>query len=215
MHAVGAYLVSLFQQIATLDVDLIILAVLIVCCIVVLESVSIFARKKRTETGIEAQTPTVSIDGSTACQVKHYVSTKQGLAGRPDALIIEDGYIIPVERKPLANKIRDRYVAQILVYMRLIEEFEGKRPPYGYLILGPKCRKFKIENSSQRQAWLQRLIDEMQAILHGGNCIPAPHSRKCCRCDVRDACAHCMQAHVIRVDTQAGATAANIRDPVK
>ncbi len=190
IDATITYVQRLFLQIATLDTNIILFAVLVVCCIVVLDSVNIFARKKRKETGIDQQTPTVSLDGSINAEARHYVSQRQGLAGRPDAIILEDGFIIPVERKPLANKIRDRYIAQVLVYMRLIEEFEGKRPPYGYLILGPKCRKFKIENSAERQAWLQKMIDEMQAILHGAAAVPAPHPRKCRRCDMREACVH-------------------------
>jgi CRISPR/Cas system-associated exonuclease Cas4 (RecB family) len=121
--------------------------------------------------------------------VRNYISEIQGLAGKPDALISEGGFIIPIERKPLARKVRDRYIAQLLVYMRLIEEFEGKKPPYGYLILGPNCRRFKIENSPDRQAWLQRLIDEMRGVLAGQATTPTPHPKKCRKCDVRHACA--------------------------
>jgi len=204
LQSVTSYFLGLFQQIAKLDTDLIVFAVLIVCSIVVLDSVRIFARKKRTETGIEAKIPTVSIDGSKTSAVRHYVSKRQGLAGRPDALIVEDGFLIPVERKPLANKIRDRYVAQLLVYMRLVEEFEGKRPPYGYLILGANCRKFKIDNSEKRQAWLQKMIDEMQGILHGAAAVPTPHPRKCRRCDVRDACAHRVDRDTVRIGQASG-----------
>lgn len=199
MSGAISYILKLFQQIATLDPDLILLAVLVVCCVVVLDSVSIFARRKRIETGIGVHTRTMSIDGSAGHEVRHYVSATQGLAGRPDAIILEEGHIIPVERKPLANKIRDRYVAQLLVYMRLIEEFEGRRPPYGYLILGAHCRKFKIENSAARQAWLQKMIDEMQAILHGARAVPTPHPRKCRRCDVRNACSYRSETHVFQI----------------
>ena len=112
-----------------------------------------------------------------------------GLAGRPDALISEEGYIIPIERKPLARKIRDRYVAQLLVYMRLVEEFEGRKPPYGYLILGPSARRFRIENSPERQAWLQKILDEMNAIMKGAAAKAEPHPKKCGKCDVKEVCA--------------------------
>ena len=72
--------------------------------------------------------------------------------------------------------------------MRLIEEFEGKKPPYGYLILGKNCRTFKIENSPERQAWLQKMLDEMRSIVEGAPAIPAPHPKKCKRCDVKESC---------------------------
>ena len=79
--------------------------------------------------------------------------------------------------------------------MRLIEEFEGKRPPYGYLLLGPKFRRIKIENSEERQKWLQTHIDQMRGILAGAAAKPAPHPRKCSRCEVRLICRHAMLAN--------------------
>jgi CRISPR/Cas system-associated exonuclease Cas4 (RecB family) len=103
-------------------------------------------------------------------------------------LIVEDGFSVPVERKPLAKKLRDRYVAQILVYMRLVEEFEGQKPPYGYLLLGPQCRRVKIQNSPERQAWLDTLLIEMRAVLEGGEAKAITHPAKCSKCDVRHRC---------------------------
>jgi CRISPR-associated exonuclease Cas4 len=179
---------NLIRDLAGLSTEVIGLAVIVVSGVIIFNAVSAYTRQRRQETGADQGSVTVSIDGSTTLGVRHYVSDMQGLAGRPDALISEGGFIIPVERKPLARKLRERYVAQILVYMRLVEEFEGKRPPYGYLILGPSCRKFKIENSPHRQAWLQKVIDEMQAILGGTPAKATPLPRKCRKCDVREAC---------------------------
>ena len=188
MQTITAYFTKLIKDLSALDTDLIILAILIVCAFVVLDGVRIFAIKKQSETGIPTPIPPVSVDGSTMLPVREYLSEMQGLAGRPDALISENGFIIPVERKPLSHKLRDRYVAQLLVYMRLVEEFEGKKPPYGYLILGPKCKKFKIINSEEKQAWLQKMIEEMREVVRGSPAKPDPHPRKCARCDVRGSC---------------------------
>lgn len=176
------------QSLAQLDIDLVILVLLGIASLVILNRVSAVIDSGEKTVGLSKETRTVSVDGSRSLPVKNYVSEIQGLAGKPDALIWEDGYIIPIERKPLARKVRDRYVAQLLVYMRLIEEFEGKKPPYGYLILGPNCRRFKIINSPARQAWLQRLIDEMRGILDGEPTTPTPHPKKCRKCDVKHAC---------------------------
>lgn len=187
--SISTWLNALLKEIALLDPQLILLALLVVCAVIVIDKISLFVRAQRNKTGIGKHAQAVSVDGGSQLTSRHYVSEMQGLAGRPDALLREEGFIIPVERKPLANKLRDRYVAQLLVYMRLIEEFEGRRPPYGYLILGPSCRKIKIENSPQRQAWLQGMIDEMQGILAGKASVPTPHPRKCRQCDVRAACA--------------------------
>lgn len=187
---IGLHLIRLLNEIATVDGELIILVLLFVVAAIVLDGATAMASKMRKQAGIEGKGTTVSIDGSESLPVRNYVSPIQGLAGKPDALIREGGFIIPIERKPLAKKIHDRYIAQLLVYMRLIEEFEGKRPPYGYLILGSNCRRFKIDNTPQRQAWLQNMIDDMRGVLKGGAAKPDPHPMKCKKCYVRDACSH-------------------------
>jgi len=185
------YVAGILIDLDGVDSQLVFLVMLIIAAAIVLDAITMIARKKRREVGLDIKrAQPLSIDGSKSLPHRHYVSEKQGLAGKPDALTVEDGFIIPVERKPLAKKLRDRYVAQLLVYMRLIEEFEGKRPPYGYLILGPGARRVKIDNSERRQAWLQEILDQMRGILAGNATVATPHPKKCSRCDVREACAH-------------------------
>jgi len=186
---IASNIVSLLEEIVTLPSTIILLAVLMVMGIMVLDSLGGQARKKKAAAGLASNSQLISVDGTSSLPLKTYVSDIQGLAGRPDAIIRENSFIIPVERKPLANKIRDRYVAQLLVYMRLVEEFEGKKPPYGYLILGPKCRSVKIYNTPERQAWLQKILDEMNAILKGGESKATPHPKKCQKCQVKNYCA--------------------------
>lgn len=143
----------------------------------------------RTEaTGLAPTKETLSVDGSVTLPGREYVSQTQGLAGKPDALIRENGLLVPIEMKPLAKKLRDRYVAQLLVYMRLVEEFEGVKPPYGYLLLGQNKRRVKVLNSIEKQDWVDRLLDEMRNILNGAPPVPAPHENKCARCDVKHRC---------------------------
>lgn len=185
---VSSQLSSLVEDLAAVDSHYVMLAMILVSAAIVLDSVTAYIRSKRVEGGVSSSSTIISVDDAQGFPSRHYVSEAQGLAGRPDALIKENGFIIPVERKPLARKIRDRYVAQLLVYMRLVEEFEGKKPPYGYLILGPSCRRFKIENSSGRQAWLQKMLDEMRQVLDGAPAKASPHPRKCSKCDVREHC---------------------------
>ena len=180
--------VLLIYEISLLNSEIILLTILLVIGAIVVDGLSAFAEEKRATVGAVRSTGAVGIEGSREIPVKQYVSDAQGLAGRPDAVIKENGFFIPVERKPLAKKLHDRYVAQLLVYMRLIEEFEGKRPPYGYLLLGPNCRRIKIENTPERQQWLQNHLDQMRAILAGLPARATPHPKKCQRCEVRLAC---------------------------
>lgn len=189
MEEFKAFLIRTFSQIVQLDTDIILLAILITCTVILYDLFHAVSRKKLKETGIKKKAVTQGVDGSKTLPVADYVSDIQGLAGRPDAVIIENGFTIPVERKPLARKLRDRHVAQLLVYMRLIEEFDGKKPPYGYLILGGNCRRVKIINTPERQAWLQGIIDEMRAILDGKEAKASPTKEKCAKCDVRFQCA--------------------------
>ncbi len=170
--------------------SLLLAMVLLISLLLVLEYFIRSLSRRGREQGLGTVATTIAIDGSEKSPAKDYVSERLGLAGRPDALIKENGFIIPVEHKPLARKIRDRYVAQLLVYMRLIEECEGVKPPYGYLILGKHRRKVKIDNTSEKQKWLQNLVDNMRAITEGIPATPAPHPKKCLKCPVRSHCQH-------------------------
>ena len=183
-------LYNIVNQISQLDIRFILPPVLLLGALIILDSITMIIGEKSKRVGFKSDINTVGVDGVRNLPVRSYVSDMQGLAGRPDALINEDGFIIPIERKPLAKKIHDRYVAQLLVYMRLVEEFEGKRPPYGYLILGPNCRRFRIDNTDEKQAWLQSILDEMRAILNGSEAVAMPHPKKCAHCQVKDACTH-------------------------
>ena len=194
-------LAKALAQVALTDPIVVGFAIVVVSTIIVIDRFYRVARVQKKEAGLANEAAAVSIDGSKSLPVRDYVSTIQRLAGRPDALISEGGYIIPVERKPLARKIRDRHVAQLLVYMRLVEEFEGVKPPYGYVILGSNCRRIRIENSPQRQAWLQKYIDEMREVIATGKATPTPVLKKCRKCDVRDSCAY-------RADVEPGTTRA-------
>jgi CRISPR/Cas system-associated exonuclease Cas4 (RecB family) len=146
------------------------------------------AQRRHVDAGFSRSEVTVAIDGGELLPEREYVSEGQGLAGKPDALVLEGNVVVPVERKPLARKLRDRYVAQLLVYMRLVEEFEGRRPPHGYLLLGPNCRRITVHNSQAKQQWVSGLLEQMRAVLDGAPAIPAPHPKKCAGCEVRSRC---------------------------
>ena len=164
------------------------LIVLVAATLLVIRSFMKAARTRHRDSGFALSQIAVAIEGSSILPSREYISVAQGLAGKPDALVKEEEFFLPVERKPLAKKLRDRYVAQLLVYMRLVEEFEGAKPPHGYLLLGPKCRRVKVQNSPQKQQWVDSMIREMRLILDGSEATAQPHPSKCAKCDVRHRC---------------------------
>jgi len=188
MQSWNEFLRDLLQDLSKVEGDMVLLVMLVIVAGIVVDAMTTSARKRRERSGLTNTSSALSIDGSAILPSKEFISDKLGLAGRPDALIMENGLVIPVEIKPLAKKIRDRHVAQLLVYLRLVEEAEGTRPPYGYLIVGANCRRVKIENSEQRQAWLQKHLDQMHAIVEGAPTVATPQREKCRRCDVRESC---------------------------
>ncbi len=119
---------------------------------------------------------------------KSYASAELGLRGKPDAVIREKNQIIPVDIHPLANKIRDRHVVQMLAHLRLMEENEGVRPEHGILLMGKNQRKVLLKNTPEKQRWLETLIDEMHSIMDGIPAVPSPTPQKCRACDVRGIC---------------------------
>jgi CRISPR-associated protein Cas4 len=188
-EAFREFLRDLLDDLAGVTTDMVLLALLVVVTVIVVDAVSVAITKKRKRLGLTKKTSPVYFEGSERAPTKDYLSEKLGISGRPDAVIKEHGNLIPVEHKPLAKKVRDRYIAQLLVYMRLIEECEGQRPPYGYLLLGPTCRRVKIENTTERQRWLDGLLTGMQQVLtNQGTAKPHPSPPKCRRCDVRNYC---------------------------
>ena len=144
----------------------------------------------RTDSGLDKESQIISIRGSSYLPGKHYVSKQLGLSSKPDAIVIENSFIIPVDIKPLSNKVKDRHVIAMLTHLKLIEEIEGKRPPYGILIMGKNKRKVKIQNTKEKQIWLQSLIDEMQSIIDGVPAVPTPSLQKCRFCNVNKQCKH-------------------------
>lgn len=148
------------------------------------------SKKFRSSAGLDSSTQTVALHGSSHLKGTTYESQVLGLTSRPDAVVQEGDFLIPVDVQPMSNKVRDRHVVQMLVHLRLLEEAQGKRPPYGILLMGKAQRPVKIKNSDDKQRWLQTLIDEMQSIQNGVPAIPAPSFQKCKHCDVRSRCSH-------------------------
>ena len=144
----------------------------------------------RKSAGFRRKTEILGIRGSSALPARDYSSEELGLSGRPDALLKEGQYHIPVMVHPMSDKIRDRHIIQLLVNLRLVEEEQGVRPPVGILIMGPEQRPVRVKNTTQKQQWLEAIRKEMYSILQGIPAVPAPQFYKCRNCDVRANCKH-------------------------
>ena len=122
-------------------------------------------------------------------KAKAFKSEKYGLSGRPDYIIKLDAGLIPVEEKkgrtprgPLFS-----HILQVAAYCLLIEEVEGKAPPYG--ILKYPEHEHEIEFNDDLRAVVLEKLGEMRRILVTEDC-HRNHDRpgKCASCSRRDVC---------------------------
>jgi CRISPR-associated exonuclease Cas4 len=117
------------------------------------------------------------------------VSRRYGLTGRPDRIVQVGRHYIPEEKKP-GLKVYDSYRAQLGVYLLLVEEHYGVRPPYGVLVLGDG-RRVKIAHSEALRGWVlamaERIRQHRQQL--GVALPPPPNPRHCLGCGQRSHCA--------------------------
>jgi CRISPR-associated exonuclease Cas4 len=118
---------------------------------------------------------------------KTFFSPRLMLAGRPDAVLVDGGWHIPVEikiREPPENPF-ESHIMQLAAYCFLLEE-AGYRVREGVLVYkGKKVKEFRIPYTDELKARLILIVDEMRRI---GGIPPRIHSRKCETCSVREHC---------------------------
>ncbi len=185
----GRRLIGAIREAAGVDSQVTVLIVLFICFAVLADSLFAFMKWARRRTGITRGMIVKGVEGGNFVAGREYLSERFGLVGRPDAVVEEHGFFIPIERKAFGKRPRDRDVAQLLVYCRLIEEESGMRPPHGYLIIGPQAKRFKVVNSAEKQLWIDTILGQMRSVLQGGACFATPERKKCDACAVRASCA--------------------------
>ena len=185
----GRRFIETIREASGVDSQVTVLLILFICFAVLADSLFAFMKWARRRTGITRGMIVRGVEGGSFVVGREYLSERIGLVGRPDAVVEENGYFIPVERKTFGKRPRDKDVAQLLVYCRLMEEEFGVRPPHGYLIIGPHAKRFKVENSEEKQLWIDTILEQMRSVLLGGSCVATPHKRKCEACVVRASCA--------------------------
>jgi len=120
---------------------------------------------------------------------KLFVSEKNGLRGRPDYVVTQGDYQIPVEvktgrtpRGPLFS-----HIVQLAAYCYLIEEDFGRAPPYG--ILRYEKMEHEIEYGADQRKLVLGKLAEMRTALAKGEA-HRNHNRpgKCIGCSRRSEC---------------------------
>jgi CRISPR/Cas system-associated exonuclease Cas4 (RecB family) len=141
--------------------------------------------------GMQANSKVVALRDSEELPHGELYDESLGIKGRPDAIIEEDGFFIPVNFLPVTKKIHDRHIIRLVAHLRLIELTRGQRPPYGTLLVGKKKRAVRVKNTDEKQEWLDNILAEMREVQNGTKIpIPAPVRYKCKNCDVRQKCKH-------------------------
>ena len=89
-------------------------------------------------------------------------SARYGLTGTPDYIVRTSGGLVPVEVKPGRNEAEphESHLLQVLAYCLLLEESEGKRPPYG--LLRYSAHTFKVDYNDQTRTYLLSVMDEVR-----------------------------------------------------
>lgn len=151
-------------------------------------------RKKKSlseDSGMKANTKFVAVHGATDLPESYMYDEDLGLTGKPDAIIKEDGQIIPINLLPTTKKIHDRHIIRLLLHLKLVESTYETEAPYGILLVGKDKRSVKIVNSEERKAWLAEVINEIDKIIVANVEAKAlPTKFKCRHCDVKERCAH-------------------------
>ncbi len=121
--------------------------------------------------------------------IRPLFSERYGLAGKPDYLVATTSGLVPVEVKPERTDAepRDSHLLQVLAYCLLLEETQGKGPPYG--LLRYKHDTFKVDYNKETRAYLLSVIDEMRENLRQEE-THRNHDQlaRCRRCAYREVC---------------------------
>ena len=184
----GRRFIETIREASGVDSQVAVLLIVFICFAILVDSLFAFMKWARRRTGITRGMIVRCVEGGRFVAGREYLSRRLGLVGRPDAVVEEGGYFVPIERKAFGKRPRDKDIAQLLVYCRLIEEEYGVRPPHGYLVIGPQSKRFKVVNSAEKQLWIDTLLEQMRAALEGGACVATPNRKKCDGCAVREQC---------------------------
>lgn len=147
------------------------------------------AGSARREVGLPAGRVTYVDTGAWNRCDRPLFSHRTRLTGRPDYLVQNKQYVIPVEVKS-GRAPRQPYAAHVLqlaAYCLLVEEQEGRAPPYA--ILKYDDRAFEVDYTPALRA---ELLDTLDALRHdlGAHDVKRSHDQagRCRGCGYREEC---------------------------
>jgi CRISPR-associated exonuclease Cas4 len=153
-----------------------------------------WAGRVRARTGLPAGRVLLS-DMSEARRGKPMYSRRYRLSGTPDYVLATPHGPVPVEVKP--NRVDDRplesHRLQVLAYCLLIEETEGRRPPYG--LLRYSNNTYTVNYDEEARTYLISVLEEMLRAW-SSNDVPRNHEHagRCRACAYRRVCEQSLYA---------------------
>lgn len=117
------------------------------------------------------------------------VSEALGLKGKPDLLLKQNGFVIPVDKKPGRRRAKpyDSQVMQLAAYCALVEATRGVRPPHG--VIRYDDGDTEVPYTPQLEVKLLGVLERMQAIKRGAEAHRSHASPgKCRSCGFNAVC---------------------------
>lgn len=139
------------------------IAALVIALAIFFAWLCLSGKKSLCNLGIPVRARAVSSDGSLFRKQLVIRSQEYRISGRPDDILEENGYLIPVERKKRHRFYRSDAI-QLGVYCFLMEKCWSRRPPYGYVILG-NGERLKVKYDEKLKVDVLWTIVEMRLIL--------------------------------------------------
>jgi CRISPR-associated exonuclease Cas4 len=117
------------------------------------------------------------------------ISSRYGLVGKPDYIVLHKGLPIPIEVKPnrSADEPYESDRLQIAAYCLLVEEVNAKTPPFG--VLRYRDQSFRIDFTPILRGHVIRLLDEIRSCLDADD-VARSHrnAARCAACGFRRSC---------------------------
>ncbi len=142
------------------------LTILLIIILALATLLTIDARRRRVASGLPTgeivEQDTLPAKDSAADAARMLLSRRYGLVGKPDYLVEEGGYTIPVEVKTTRHvtRPRDGHAMQLYAYCLLVEEQYGVAPPFG--ILRYPDQRFKLPYGRRERAWVIETLNLMR-----------------------------------------------------